>query len=390
MATERLNIYTQNQAGKLWPISDIKSLTLDTIENGFYQTSMGLSRPFGVAWEDLALNNFFKAYNSRSDSIWEGRLESIEPAFQNDNDSLNVTALGSWASTKDIPFHGVVSSSATPEAMIATFLNSTYLPQLSTSTAGLLTTNVTGDKYQTGNYGTDDEKVGDIIQAICASGIYSGGVLDPTRRVVPAVWAGRQLITSAVTIVNPSPDYIARRGSVKSAGLRRALSSVYNRVIIRYKDSTGNLARVTVDDTTGQSTLAANYGSGAVSFIRTWVADYTGLGPISTQAATDRANIILSQRKRITTDSRALTITQDYSVYSVAERQEIPLCRVRAGKFIQIPDLFPRPSSSGTGTSAGDASLSTIYYIVQTSYDAIAGKLTITPEQSSNLEDLVA
>jgi hypothetical protein len=120
------------------------------------------------------------------------------------------------------------------------------------------------------------------------------------------------------------------------------------------------------------------------------VADYTGLGNISTQAATDRANVILSQRKRITTDSRALTITQDYSVYSVAERQEIPLCRVRAGKFIQIPDMFPRPGSTGTGTNAGDASLSTIYYIVQTSYDAIAGKLTITPEQSSKLEDLVA
>jgi hypothetical protein len=85
-----------------------------------------------------------------------------------------------------------------------------------------------------------------------------------------------------------------------------------------------------------------------------------------------------------------MTITQDYSVYSVAEGQEIPLSRVRAGKFIQIPDLFPRPASTGTGTSAGDASLSTIYYIVQTSYDAIAGKLTITPELSSALQDLIA
>jgi hypothetical protein len=385
---ERLNIYTQDSNAKKWPIGDIKTLTLDSIENGFYQANMGLSRPFGIAWEDLALNNFLKAYNSRNDPIWEGRLESIEPAFQNDNDSLNVTAMGEWASTYDQPYHGVLGTSTTPEAMLTSLNSGGYLPQL--SGVSLLTTNVTGDKYQTGNFGTDDEKVGDIIQSVCAAGVYSGGLPDTTKKVIPAVWTGRTLTTSAITIVSPTADYIARRGSVKSAGLRRALSSVYNRVIIRYKDTSGNLARVTVNDTTVQSNLAANYGSGAVSFIRTWVADYTGLGNISTQAATDRANVILSQRKRITTDSRALTITQDYSVYSVAERQEIPLCRVRAGKFIQIPDLFPRPGSTGTGTNAGDASLSTIYYIVQTSYDAIAGKLTITPEQSSKLEDLVA
>jgi hypothetical protein len=111
-----------------------------------------------------------------------------------------------------------------------------------------LTTNVTGDKYQTGNFGTDDEKVGDIIQSVCAAGVYSGGLPDTTKKVIPAVWTGRTLTTSAITIVSPTADYIARRGSVKSAGLRRALSSVYNRVIIRYKDTSGNLARVTVND----------------------------------------------------------------------------------------------------------------------------------------------
>jgi hypothetical protein len=385
---ERLNVYTQDSSSKRWPIGDIKSLTIDTIENGFYQASMGLSRPFGIAWEDLALNNFFKIYNSRSDSIWEGRLESIEPAFQNDNESLNVTAMGLWASTYDLPYHGSLGTSATPEAMITALSSGGYLPQL--NGYSLLTTGVSADKYQTGNNGTDDEKPGDIIQAICAAGVYTLGSPDTTKKVIPAVWTNRQLTTSAITIVSPTADYIARRGSVKSAGLRRALSSVYNRVTLRYKDTSGNLTRVTVDDTTVQSNLAANYGSGAVSYIRTWVADYTGLGNISTTAATNRANIILSQRKRVTTDSRALTISQDYSVYSVAEGQEIPLCRVRAGKFIQIPDMFPRPTASGTGSTAGDASLSTIYYIVQTSYDAVAGKLTITPEQSSKLEDLVA
>jgi hypothetical protein len=79
---ERLSVYTQDSTGKKWPITDIKSLVIDTIENGYYQASMGLSRPFGIAWEDLALNSFFAAYNSRRDTIWEGRLESIEPSFQ--------------------------------------------------------------------------------------------------------------------------------------------------------------------------------------------------------------------------------------------------------------------------------------------------------------------
>jgi hypothetical protein len=272
--------------------------------------------------------------------------------------------------------------------MIASFINSTYLPQL--VTGDLLVTGLTTEKYQTDNYGTNDEFIGDIILAICKSGYAPSGVADTTKKVVPAVWDNRGLSTSAVLTTLPTADYILRRKDIVVGGLRRALTSVKNRVIVRYKNTSGVLTRLTVDDTDSQGNLAALLEGIAADFVRSQVLDYTGLGNLSLASVTDRANITLSNSKQLKTDSDNIQVARDYTVFDVAKDRGIPLWSVRAGKWLQVPDMYPRSNSTGSATQAGNEGLATFYYITQTTYDALSGLLTLIPEQSARLGDLVS
>lgn len=370
-------------------LSDVIGLTFSTNENGYQTATVQLSRPFGLAWNDVALNTHLSVLSGRGDKAWEGRVEGLASALSEGGAGvLNLSCNGYWSSTYDLTFNGVVSASASPETMIATFINSTYLPQL--TTGSLLVTGLTTEKYQTGNYGTNDEFIGDIILAICKSGYAPGGTVDTTRKVVPAVWKNRGLSTSAVLTTNPTADYILRRKDIVVGGLRRALTSVKNRVIIRYKDTSGALARVTVNDTASQSNLAGLLDGTPANFVRSQVLDYTGLGNLSLASATDRANITLSNSKQLKTDSDNIQVARDYAVFDVAQNQEIPLWRVRAGKWLQVPDMYPRATNTGSTTQAGNEGLATYYYITQTTYDAMSGLLTLIPEQSARLGDLVS
>lgn len=385
---ENLTMWTRGTDGYRKYLQDVSNLVLSSNENGFYIATWTMLREFGVAWEDLGLNSQMTVYGPRCfDTAWDGRLETIEPAIQNGKDMIQCSAVGYWASASDLFYNGVLGSGVTPESMLTT-LNAAYLPQLSYPPT-LVTTGRTGDGYQTPNTGTDDVVVSDVVKKVCAIGDSSN------NRIVPAVWENRNLSTSAVTTVNPSPDYVLRRKDINSTGLRVALSNVQDRVTIRYIDNgTGLLARVTVNDTTVQGNFSVDYQGAGIpgtntNYIRTKLLDFTGLGPISATAATNRANVQLNDSKRTKADSKAIVVSADWSIVDRSRYQEIPLWSIRAGKWLQIPDLFPRPNVGGSGASSGDSSVTTMFYITQTSYDAESGVLTITPDNSSALENLV-
>jgi len=387
MRIEPLTLYTKDQTGFAWRIVDATSLSLKTSENGFLTLTFPLRRPFGFSYEDIGLDFQVFVYSNRGDVAWHGRLESIEPSLTGKTSSMNVTAVGYWAAGYDEVKNGTISGS-TPEACLATILTGGYVAQWSTTTTGLSTTGVTSYNYQTSNGGTDDLPVGDIVLQLYQAGSSS------SQRVVPAIWENRQLVTT-ILASPPSPRYLVRRRNVAGIGLRRALSSVSPKVLVRYKDANGNLQRVNVADTATQNNLGVDFtGGGTVTtYNRTQIVDITGLsnGTSSTNA-TSLANSKLAVSKLVKSDSQAINISKKYCVIDLVEGQEIPLWKVRSGYYMQIPDLLPRPAEAGSGTAGGDAALLTTFYITQTEFKytgaADNDMLTITPEASSNISDL--
>jgi hypothetical protein len=154
-------------------------------------------------------------------------LRSIEPKLTNGVAQIGCTATGEFTSLYDQPeLTGTIGASVAPETMIGTVLSSGFAPRILSSS--LLVTGFTNKSYQTNNGGTDHTAPGDAIKAICQSGTSTG------LKVYPAVWENQQLVTYSVG-TTPVADYIVRRRNVGSISLRRSLSTVYNKVICRYK-----------------------------------------------------------------------------------------------------------------------------------------------------------
>lgn len=391
---QSLRVFTADSAGKHWPVLDATGITFTTKENGFDSCNFTLSRAFGVAWEDIALNMQVLVYNNRFDVAWHGRLESITPTWQNGKSNVKIVAAGYWYSAFDLTVSGTVTGT-TPEACIKTLMTTSYLLQLSTTQTGIATTGVTGYNFTTGNGGTDDIRVGDAILAICKQGDSSNNRVFPY--VLDTLGAdGKPLLnTKALNAASPTARYVVRRANVASISLSRSLSMVKNRIIVRYKDSTtGALNRSTQNDTSSQGNLGIDFtgSAGTTNFIRSEVLDISGLqGGTTSTIANNTANARLNETKRVrNVASQAINLVQDYVVFDTTEGQEIPLWKVRAGYHIQIPDLLPRVSEAGTGTSAGDYALATTFYITQTSYNAQTGALSITPEQSSAASEVMS
>lgn len=386
---ERLYFIATDAGGGIHRLRDVIGGSFSTDEHGFKSATLQHSRDFRFGWDDLGLN-YDLLIGVRGNVAWNGRMEGNEAQPSGGYGSVGSSGNGYYASTRDLLFTGTVSTSATPEAMIASFLNSVYLPQLSTATTGLLVTGVTGAKYLTGNNGTDSEYVGDIIETICGFGYSPGGTPDPTKKVAPAVWEDRLLTTTAISTSGTAADYIVRKKNVNIGGLRRSLSNIVNRVVVRYKDLSGTFTVTPFNDSASQTAMSNYLGGAAVPYVRVELLDWTSQGNLDPTVVSNRANAILNDLKQVKVDTDSIEIKKDYVVFSVAENQEIPNWKVRAGKWLQIPDRFPRGTSTGSGTAAGDAGLSNYYYISETSYDCFSGVLTLTPENSSSLADFIS
>lgn len=380
MRSEQLSIYTTDQVGSKWYISDAENIVIRNTENGFSNATWDLKRNFSSVYDDLGLNFPVLISNGRDDVAWQGLLEGYEPRKSQNNGTVSCSAVGYWATLYWLPFNGIIAAAA-PETQIAGLVSGGYATQLS-STTSLVATGVVANPYQTGNGGTDDVRPGDIIFDLCKAGTST------QQRVVPAVWENRILTTTALALT-PSARYRVSSQLVDGIALRRNLSTIGTRVLVRYVDSTTHaLARIVVNDATTQANLAAYLG-GAVSYIKTEILDISGLNEISAAVATATANTRLNNAKKVKSDS-PITISTEYSIFDLSAGQEIPLWAVRAGYWLQIPDLVPRTNEIGGGTAGGDVAVTSLFYISQCEYQAESNTLTITPENPSSFTDIVS
>ena len=390
---EVMTVKTRDALGKYWQIADALGVTFTYKPTGCDTCTFTMLREFAFAWDDIGLNSQLIIDNKAGDRAWYGRVESIAPTLQGDLAVIQVAAQGYWWSTYDLTVQGTVSGT-TPEGILTSLIGATYLPQLSTVATGLATTGVTGISYQTGNTGTDNTRIGDAIAAVCS---YGDSALKKVRAYVDATLGSDgkpRLNTVVVNTVTPSPRYILRRANINGIGLSRSLSLVRNRVIVRYKDSTsGAIAnRPARNNTTSQGNLGVDYtgSAGKTNYIRSEILDMSGLQNGTTSAIADNSgDVKLNEVSRIRNIATgAITVTQDYVVYDTVETSEIPNWKVKAGYYLQIPDLFPRLSSVGSGSLAGDVMLETTFYISETKYDCDTGQLSLTPEVASDLRSL--
>jgi hypothetical protein len=374
---EKLSLYIKDRYQQFWPVADAYNLVFTTGENGYKDATWKLDREFSFSHPDLPLNGQVYIFSSRGDTAWYGRLESVEPARQGGHTFLNCTATGLWASMYDTYYiGGTLGTSTTPEAMLATLLTGWM-----TDTSGLLVTGLTGRGYQTPNGGTDYVRNGDVILDICRMGTSTTG-----DRVIPQVWVGRKLYTKRLA-ATPSAAYQIPSRALDSLAIKRALSAIWNRIRVRYKSSAdATLQAVAADDTAGQTALGMDYGSGITSLLRVAVRDITGLSPTDSTAATLNANAVLNTTKWFRNEPQTLTAAQDWLIVDTSVLQEVPNWGVVAGNYAQIPDLFdrmPDPADLAIVQSPTDSSQQALFYISETSYDADAGKLTITAQIGS-------
>lgn len=381
-----LSLYTRDQYGRYWPVEDAHGLKIKNGQNGYDAASWTCDRDFAFAWDDLALNNQVFIFNPFGDVVWHGRLDSLTPTWSDGVSSLAGAAKGYKDSATDLKFNGQLVG--TPEARIAALITGGYLPQLASDTTGLIATGLASGSTATDSSGTDDMTVWDVILKICGLGTSTN------LKVVAQVWQDRRLVTRTLNMVAPTPRYIVDRANVKSINLSRTLSDIFTQVEVRYKDSIdGTLQRLLLP-TGGPSAFAKALGidyTGAgtiTNFLRTKGLDLSNTYPDGTDAATATAagQALLNELQRTSNTSDSIVIDQDYVVFDTLEGQEIPNSKLRGDDWIQINGFTPWPTEAGTGTSAGDSAITSMFLMTGAELDNDSGTLTITPESAGDLK----
>lgn len=397
---DAITIQTHDPSGVSYTLSGVKNLEFESGYNGYFQARFDLQRDFNYGWPDLGLAFQLYAYSGLNE-VWHGLIWNYAPRKNSGSnaDTVGVTALGYYASTSWLAFPSVADRNSgvdgvipvgSPESQLSYLLTHGYLPHLVAGT--FAATGLTNNVFSTPNGGTDEMRVAKVVEAICNASTTSNQV------VLPQVWNDRKFGTKTVPTdpANLSPRYVVSIRNVETMDLERSLNGVVNRQIGRHvSDADGSLNRVEADDTTSQNVLAIDYtGSGTKTpIIIDDIVDLTGLGKTSIASATLLVTTRLGNTRRIQHQSRGITVSQDWTIFDTTLGRVIRNCEVRAGEWLQIPDLYPRLSLTGSGTVAGDISITDKFLISKTSYRAHedgSGMLTITPEVSANLAELVS
>jgi hypothetical protein len=383
-----LTLVVRDQVGRFLPLPNDRGSKITNGTNGYESADWTLDREFGFAWDDQGLNNQVFYYTGFGDTIFHGRLDSLTPKWEDGIISLGGSAKGYKDSATDLKFNGQLAG--TPEARIAALITGGYLPQLVNDTSGLISTGLAAGSTNTDNSGTDDMSPWDIILNICKLGTSAG------YKVVPQVWNDRKLITKAINTLTPTPRYIVDRANVKSISLARTLSDIFTQVEVRYKDSVdGTLQRLVLPASTSAIATALGIdfdGLGTVvPFLRTKVLDISSTYPDGTSSAvaTAAGNALLNEEQRTSNTSDSIVIEQDYVIFDTLEGQEIPNYKLRGDDWIQINGFTPWPTETGTGTSAGDQAITSMFLMTAAEWDKDSGTLTITPESAGDLASAI-
>lgn len=388
-----MTIVVKDQVGRSRNIYKARGTKFSTSLYGYETLNFTLDQEFAFSWDDIGLNNQLFFFDAWGDTLFHGRVDVIKPiGIKNKGKSSSYyMAKGYRYSASDLKFTGTLTG--TPEARIATIITGGYMPQLTTDVTGLIATGIASGTTATDNSGTDDKAPWDVIIDICKSGTSAG------YRVIPQVFGGRKLITKAVNTVNPTPRYIVDRTYVAQIEPQRNLSDIYTQIEVRYKDSAdGSLKKLMVPSSTSATATALGVdltGAGTVTpFLRTRILDLTGIIPDGCDAttATNAGTALLNQQQRINNTSRisgALQVTRDLVIFDTFEGQFARNYKVLAGEWVKVAGMTPWPTETGSGTSAGDAAIESLFFMSGTEYDRDNRTLSITPETATDLESVI-
>jgi hypothetical protein len=412
MTNRALYVTTTRYDGIRRTLWDAQNLRMTANEQGFFDCTWTLPRRTDGIYDDFGDNFRVKVKSPRGDTAWEGRFEAPtrKRAKRNikANSGIPCLALGDWASLTDRRESGtVIPSQDSPENLILWYADPTNDVVDSVSGPGwmaqLAGTNLantglsSANAYKQHNNSPADVTIANSILSICNRYGSVGG-----QKVVPQVWENRVLITKLLPTV-PTARYLIKAAHIQEFQLERRLSLIATRVRIWYPtDGVGGKAVTYIENTTLQSTLAQDYGSGAVPFVREVTLDLTqtqNTAGITKAAAKAQAQTLLST-VTLPQATGTLTVDHSYGVFDVQRNQAVPLWAIRTGEWCEILDILPRPTDGGTGTSGGDMTLQTLYYITQWEYDLTRVQmpdgsyqekelLRITPEKSNKLADLI-
>lgn len=389
-----LTIVVKDQIGRTRNIYKARGTKFSTSAYGYETLDFTLDQEFSFSWDDIGLNNQLFFYDAWGDTLFHGRVDIIKPTGikKRGKSSNYYQAKGFRYSASDLKFSGTLIG--TPEARIAAVITGGYMPQIKNDTTGLIATGIASGTTATDNSGTDDKAPWDVILDICKSGTSLG------YKLIPQVWGDdRKLITRAINTVSPTPRYVVDRAYVAGLEPQRSLSDIYTQIEVRYKDSgDGSLQKLMVPSSTSATATALGVdltGAGTITpFLRTRILDLTGIIPDGCDAttATNAGTAMLNEQQRINNKGRisgALTITRDLVIFDTLEGQFARNYKVRGGEWIGVSGMTPWPTEAGTGTSAGDTTIESMFFMSGTEYDKDNRTLSITPETASDLANAI-
>lgn len=378
-------ITVSDQLNKNWKIYDAKAVKWSKDEYGYSTLSFNLIRNWQYAWRDFALNNMVSLLQVPNKTKWQGRLETIELNYAKKKASITVTASGYRSTLSDMYYHGSIPA-GTWESQLTWLIANGYAPYIQAIYTYLYNSGKINQAIATGNGGTDDETIFNIMKRIVTGNLSDGSSIQLQ------IWDDR--ILSSV-LVQPSsiatPTYRVPIDYIESFGLRRSLLTVENIVRARYKDIAGNVQYddSATDVVNSGKALGKDFGAGLINYIRMHILDLTNLKNQSSSSAATAASRLLAQTKTLKNDSKAIVLNKDAKVYEIASKRWIDGSDIKTATYIEVTNLFPRTNLIGTGTSAGDTALQQKFYITKVDCDD-TGKVSLTPETSSKLSDVVS
>ena len=287
--------------------------------------------------------------------IWEGRVEDVElDGFWN----IRLAARGYWSNLADAVANATYAgASHTGGAIASALLAGIHADtlQISRSTAEIADGPRIAQAYQ------DDWTVWRILtdpaRGVASFGSGEGGKMDV------AVWENRRL--RYAPRVSSQVHWVSYARPENGGGVKRLSSSVSWRDV-------ANAVRATYESAGVVHRTAAAVDGGSVSrYIRRERAA-PNIGESTRDAANRRRDAELERRAQPRQRTAGIAIDRVWD----ADGVEWPLCRVRAGEVIRIPDFAPSTYDLG---EANPDSLRT-FFIEETRCDHASGTLTIKPE----------
>ena len=353
---------TDSTIQELIPWRDVGRFTHSTkLPGGFFELSFTLPVTQEIFW-DWRINRPLFRIQLKEDStrvIWEGRLERIELVS---TWVVRLVFRGYWRNFTDGTPDAGFSPNTTADSIIQT-LRDSHIPtlQLSTSNAEMDAPGVTiNQDFNTSGEGWSCW----VILIDSGKGILSVGN-SSDQRMDLSIYEDRVIRFKArnPSIVTWESDIVDPRGGVRRFPVDVDVARVFNNVLTVYQS--------------GSSITRTGYASSTAALGITRDLHIPDIGESVAGNANSRRDTELAKTKELSQQTPGFVITR---VRDAVTGVEQPLCHVRAGEVIRIPDFVP----NSVDLDAVTLDAFSTFFIEETICDHQRGELTIRPDRESH------